>query len=391
MGPLGGAGGGGRSGRGLVPRRGGLVPRRGGLVEEAVPAEAGVAHAAVRVEDPELRPPPRRAEPVAGHGDLRPLADDVPTEPDPRPAGELEAETGRFRDGGGQAGGQAGRLEGDEERLRAAGERGQPAQAVGEAGHARAGIRARWQVDDEEVDGPAGQQRPGDRQALVERRRGQDHQPVEADPAGGGLDRVEGPGNVQPGDDRSAGLGLCRQPEGQRRLAGRGVPPQPHARAARQAAGTENRIEGREAGPDDPLGGDGGRGGGGGKRWSLTREGGRGERPDDPRSCRAPACLEGRHGSRYVGGERRHAGQYRTDVLLVKWARRGRERPPGGGIRAGRRRGGRSRFRPGRATGSTAAARPRRRRRRRLRPPARTSWRARRSRSGRPRGRSRRR
>ena len=73
------------------------------VAEEVVAAEAGVALAALRVEDPEGRPPPRRAVAVAGDQRLRPLADDVASEPDPRPPGELEAEAGRLGDGGRQA------------------------------------------------------------------------------------------------------------------------------------------------------------------------------------------------------------------------------------------------------------------------------------------------
>ena len=63
-------------------------------VEELVAAEAGVALAAVGVEDPQLRPPPRRAETVPGDHHLRPLTDDVAAEADPAAPGELQAEAG---------------------------------------------------------------------------------------------------------------------------------------------------------------------------------------------------------------------------------------------------------------------------------------------------------
>ena len=56
----------------------------GSVVEEEVrAAEAAIALPALGVEDPELRPSPRRPEPVPGHGHLGLLADDVATEPDP--------------------------------------------------------------------------------------------------------------------------------------------------------------------------------------------------------------------------------------------------------------------------------------------------------------------
>jgi len=140
------------------------VERAGGggnrVVEEEVrAAEARVALAALGVEDPELRPPPRRTEPVPGDGHLRLLADDVASKPDPRPAGELEAEAGRFRDGGREAGGEARRLEGDEQRLRPTGEGREAAQPVGDlrgsrptAGRCGPGPPARFRCPDAGVD-----------------------------------------------------------------------------------------------------------------------------------------------------------------------------------------------------------------------------------------------
>jgi hypothetical protein len=269
--------------------------------------ETAVPFPSLRVEDPELCPPPRRAEPVAGDRHLRPLADDIAPEPDPRSAGELESEAGRFGDGRGEAGGQPRRLEGDEERLRPASQRGKPAETIRDPGGGRAGIRTRRQVDDEKVHRPAGEERPGDRQALVERFGGEDDEPVEADTAGDGLDRVEALGEVEPGDDRAVDLGLCRKAEGEGRLAGAGLAAESDAGAARQPAGTEDRIECREAGPDDPLNAATGRFTGEERFRFLGWERCRRQRPDDPRSCRTPACLEGRQSSRHIRRERRHA------------------------------------------------------------------------------------
>ena len=277
----------------------------GRVVEEVRAAEALIALAALGVEDPELRPPPRRTEPVAGDGHLRLLADDVASEPDPRPAGELEAQAGRFRDGGRESGGEAGRLEGDEQRLRPTGEGREAAQPIGDLRGGRAGVRARREVDDEQVDRSAGEQRPGDREALVERVRRQDDEPVEADAAGDGLDRVEGAGEVQPGDDRAVGLGLRGEAEGERRLARAGVAAKGDAGTPGQPTGAEDRVERGEAGPDDPLDA---------ARRRLRRLvrldlGGqrrRRQRPDDPRSCRSPSRLEGRQSRRHIRGEGRH-------------------------------------------------------------------------------------
>jgi hypothetical protein len=168
---------------------GGLIE---GLAEEVVAGETGIAIAAVRVEDPEGRPPPRRAISIASDQRLRPLADDIAPEADPRASGKLETETGRLGHGGRQATRVTGRFEHDEERLRAPGERRQPAEPVSDAGRPIAGDQpATGQVEDEQVDRAPGQQRATDGQAFVERLGSDDHQPVEPDAAGDRFDRVE--------------------------------------------------------------------------------------------------------------------------------------------------------------------------------------------------------
>jgi hypothetical protein len=159
------AGGGGISGE-LVAE---LAARRGGVVaEEALVVEAAVPLSSLRVEDPELRLPPRWAEPVAGDGHRRSLADDIAPEPDPRSMGELEAEAGRFGDGRHETGGQAGWFEGDEKRFRAASKRGEAAKTVRDAVRRGAGVGTGRQVDDEKIDRPTREQGAGDGQALVE-------------------------------------------------------------------------------------------------------------------------------------------------------------------------------------------------------------------------------
>jgi len=105
-------------------------------------SETAVALPSLRVEDPELRPPARRAVAVAGDGHLRSLADDVAPEPNPRSPGELETNAGRLGHGGRQAGSQTRWLEGHEKRLRAAGEGGEAAQPIGDTGGGRAGVRS---------------------------------------------------------------------------------------------------------------------------------------------------------------------------------------------------------------------------------------------------------
>ena len=283
----------------------------GGLIggEELLPAEAAVTLTALRVEDPERRPTPRWAVAIAGDQRLGPLAHDVATEPDPRPSRELQAEPGRSGHGAGQVAGQPGRLEDDEERLRAPGERGQPVEPIGQPGRAIRGREAAGgQVQHEQVHRPPGQERAADGQPFVERLGADDHQPLEPDAAGDRFDRVEAPGEIDPGHDRPARLGLGGEPVDERGPAARAITAKRDARRARQPAGSQDRVEGREAGPDDPLV----------ELRSRCRPGRRFQRHQarsgcqgegavgDPRSCRSPASLEARHGCRHVRGEGRH-------------------------------------------------------------------------------------
>jgi hypothetical protein len=216
-------------------------------------AETAVPVATLGVEDPELGPSPRR--PVAVPGDDRPgaLADDVAAEPDPALSLELEPEPRGFGHGGRQATGETGWLDRDEEGLGATGERRQAPQPVGDLRLGRAVGRMGRKVDDEDVDRAPGEEHPGDRQPLVEGLRGQNDEPVEADASGGCLDGVEGTGQVEPGDDRPIGLGLGRKTERERRGPRAGCPLQRNARGPGQAARAHDRVEGRKAGPNDPL------------------------------------------------------------------------------------------------------------------------------------------
>lgn len=182
-------------------------------------AETAVPIATLGVEDPDLHPSARRSVAAAGDERLGPLADDIAAEPDPAGPPELEAEAGRFGDGGGQRRRQPRRLEGDEEHLRPAGQAGQATEPLGDLSLRRAHGGARREIDHEDVDRAAGEEHAGDRQALVEGGRGQDDEPVQAHAAGGGLDRVEGPGEIEPGDDRAIGLGLGDDSEGEGRGA----------------------------------------------------------------------------------------------------------------------------------------------------------------------------
>lgn len=131
-----------------------------------VAKEAGVPVAALRIEDPEIRPPPRWTCSIAGDDHPRPLPDDIPPQPDPRPSGELETEAERLAKRCGHARGESRRLEHDEQDLGPTGESGKAVKAVGDP--AGAGDGPGRKVQDECIHRPGGEERPRHRQALVE-------------------------------------------------------------------------------------------------------------------------------------------------------------------------------------------------------------------------------
>jgi hypothetical protein len=217
-------------------------------VQEVLAAEAGVALAAVRVEDPEGCSPPGWTGPVAGDDHLRSLADHVPSEADPRSTGQLEPDPSGFGDRGRDAGDEPRWLEHDQGDPGPASQRREPAEAVG---NARGSLDPRREVDDEEVHGPAGEERTGDREPLVRVLRGEDDEPLQLDSAGDGLDRIEGCREVHPGHDRAGRLGFRDEAQSERRPAAREVTSERETHPARQATGAEDRVEIREAGRED--------------------------------------------------------------------------------------------------------------------------------------------
>jgi hypothetical protein len=282
---------------------GGLVCR--GLVDEqGVPDETDVPLAALGVEDPERRPTARWAVAVVGHERLGPMPDDVPPEPDPRPTGQLEPDAGRLGDGGREATGEPRGVEDEEERPGTPGERSQPMQPVADPCRlVRPGQATAGQVEDEEVDRSTGQQAARDAESLVEAGRRDDDEPVEVDAPGNGFDRVEAARQVEPGDDRALGLCLGDDPEAQCRASARALSADRDAGRPGQAARSEDRVQCREAGPDDAVVG---------PRvvsWRLLDLGwgGRqGQRPDHPRSCGTPPSPEARDGGVHITPTGRH-------------------------------------------------------------------------------------
>ena len=216
--------------------------------------ETGVPLAALGVEDPERRLAPRRAVAVVRDERLGALADDVAAQADPRPASQLEPDAGRLVDRGREAAGESGRIEDQEQGLRAPGERGESMESIGDLGRpVRLRQSTAGQVEDEHVDRPTRQQAAGDREPLVQAGRGDDDEPFEPDAAGDGLDRVEAARQVEPGHDRALRLGLRGDPQGERRPAAGAVAADRDAGRLREAARAEDRVERGEAGVDDPV------------------------------------------------------------------------------------------------------------------------------------------
>ena len=105
---------------------------------------------------------------------------------------------------------------------------------------------------DEEVHRPAGEERAGDRQALVRGGRGDHHQPGRLDAAGNGLHRVERVGEVQQATIAPPACALGREAERDRGPPARQVPAQGQAHPAGQAARPgEDPVQVREARGED--------------------------------------------------------------------------------------------------------------------------------------------
>lgn len=218
--------------------------------QQRVPGETGIPVAALRVQDPERGPTAGRPIPVMGDQGVRPLPHDIPTQADPGPTGQLQADARGVGDGTLQTG----RIEDEQQALGTSSEGGQATTPVGHPGH-RVGPSSptAGQIEDEQIDRVARQQTARDGQPFVDGGRGDDHEPFEADPAADRLHRIEATAHVEPRDDGTRRLGLRGDAEGEGRPPARAITADGHARGARQPAPTEDRIERREAGPDDPL------------------------------------------------------------------------------------------------------------------------------------------
>ena len=162
---------------------------------------------------------------------------------DPRSPRQLEPQPGRLGDRGRQATDEVCRFENDHAHASPPTERRQSAQSITKATR----FRTRRQVHDDEVHGPAREQRPGDGQPFVEVRRADDDEPLRPDAAGHGLDRIQRAGKVQPGNDRATRLGFGDMAQGEGRAAARGIAAERGERAARDAALAEDHVKRGEA------------------------------------------------------------------------------------------------------------------------------------------------
>jgi hypothetical protein len=219
--------------------------------------KARVPRPGVGIEDPESRPPPRWTEPAPTNGRVRPLAHDVPTEPDPCPSGQLEAKRGGLGHRPGERGGQVGRLDDEQERARAARDCSDPVEAIGggsgASGTGVARAHAGAEIENRDVHDAALEERPGHRERLVERLRHEDGERLEPDTARHCLDRIERPSDVDPRRERSRRLRLGDEAERKRRRPARPGTAQRDRRGERHAARAEDRVEVGEAGRDDRV------------------------------------------------------------------------------------------------------------------------------------------
>jgi len=248
---------------------------REGLGEEVIAGEAAVARPALCVEEADGRPPVRRPVVVFRDADLRALADDLAAEADPAAAPQLEPEPGALLEGSPERRGNPGGLEDEEKRAGAPGERDEAAELVGgprragRKGTAAATGRRRVhdgrcrapdgpvphprEVEHEEVGRPRLEERPRHRERLLDGARDEDREPLQAHAAGYRLHGIQAPGEVHPGGEGAAGLGLRDRPQGEGRRAAGSTSPEDDRPGPWQAAGSEQRVEIREAGGDAPI------------------------------------------------------------------------------------------------------------------------------------------
>ena len=188
---------------------------------------------------------------IARDGHHAPLPNDIPAQPDPARSAQLEPDPACLLDGGGQTAGECVRLEDDEHGTGASGERREPSQSVPHRPGGPGGVPAIREVHHEQIHGSRGEQRRGQCEGLLEVGRSEHHEPLQSHAARDGLHGIEGPGEVQPRDDRATRLRLCCRPQRDRGLARRCVAAQRHRGGAREPTVAEDGVQRGEPGRDD--------------------------------------------------------------------------------------------------------------------------------------------
>jgi len=343
-----------RGGRRTSPRWAGVLPA--GLARGVEKARhAGRPLAVVEVADLQLCAATRRAVAVLGHGHRRALPHDVPPQADPAAALQFEAQAGRLGEGAVERGRQGGGLQDEHLHADAPGVGREPPQERFVEDR-----EARRQVQHEQVHRPPRDERAGQPQPLLRAGRAEHDEPAQVHAARRRLQRVEGTGQIQPGDDAAGRLGRRDAAQRERRLARGGVAAEGRRGPARQAARAQDGVERGEAGRDG-LAVRGRDGDDLRRREEGQGAGGRGHGVDpssapEPDRGAPPARLEAGEGAAegLVGPDRdrRHGSVHdRTDVRYVN-----RHRHPSGvavtrAVERGKERrttGWRSPRRPGR-------------------------------------------
>ena len=169
--------------------------------QQLIATQACVPRAALRVQDPKLRRPPRRPVPIPRYANLGPLPHDVPPEAYPGPPAQLQTERGDLGDRAGYGRGQIRRFEHKQLDLRSTCQRRQSVQSLAESGRGqtRAIARQRRQVQQQQVHRSVLKKHRRHRQRLLEGVRREDDQPFERNAPSRRLHRIAATREVQVG------------------------------------------------------------------------------------------------------------------------------------------------------------------------------------------------
>jgi hypothetical protein len=222
-------------------------------IEQLVTQQAGIPVTALRVQDPELGMPAGRTVPAPGHGHRAALPDHVPAEADPAGLPQLEPEPARLVQRVPETGPDRGRLHHQQQRAGPACQRRQPARTISHAHAGERRIPTLRQIHHQHVHGSGGEQRGRQGQGFLEVCRGEHHEPLQENATGHRLDRVEGPGEIQPGDDRTRRLRLGDRAQRHGGLARRGIAPESDCARAREPTGSEQGVQRSKPGGHDPA------------------------------------------------------------------------------------------------------------------------------------------